>query len=61
MKTEREIIDSLGEWLCIDMEKALIKSSDPRLPLSTDRAEKTLLIRDVAERIKFYIDNCLDT
>lgn len=61
MKNEKQIIDDLGEWLCMDMEKALVRALDPRLPLSTDRSEKILFIRDVAERIKFYRDNCLDT
>lgn len=59
MKTEKQIIDSLGEWLCLDMEKSLAKSIDPRLPFPTESANGRLIIRDVAERIRFYRDNCL--
>lgn len=61
MKTERQIIDELGEWLCRDMERAIVKALDHNSPLSTDRAEKIQIIKDVAKRIRFYRDNCLET
>jgi len=60
MKTERQIIDDLGNWLCTDMEKDLVKNNDmARLPPTADM-EKRLLITEVAKRIQWYRDNMLD-
>lgn len=57
MKTERQIIDDLGEWLCRDMEKGLVKSNDmARLPPIADM-NKFNIIRDVSRRIQWYRDN----
>jgi hypothetical protein len=61
MKTEREIIDALGEWLCRDMEKDLKKAADPRLPISTQTAQGMAVISEVAARIKYYKEHCLDS
>ena len=51
----KKVIDDLGEWLCRDMEKSLVQAHEGIM--STDRAEKVALIRDVAERIQWYRDN----
>ena len=53
-----KVINDLGEWLCRDMEKALIRGYGDIMP--TDRANKLVLIRDVAERIQWYRDNLDD-
>jgi len=59
MKTEKEIIDDLGNWLCRDMEKDIqFENLDHGLP-PTHQMEKQLMIREVAKRIKFYRDNVL--
>lgn len=63
MKTELEIIDELGEWLCRDMEKALAKQEDYdgyRGPISTYGAAERQNIKNVADRIQYYKTNCLD-
>lgn len=59
MKTEKEIIDNLGNWLCTDMERELARNSaSSGLPPTSD-IEKRKLIRDVADRIKWYRDNII--
>ena len=60
MKTEKEIIDDLGNWLCTDMEKAVHRNSRHDGPISTNQMAMLDLISDVAERIKFYRDNVLN-
>ena len=60
MKTEKDIIDDLGEWLCKDMERTLLKAVNPRMPPSIDKVQNLMLIRDAIERIRFYRDNCLN-
>jgi len=59
MKTEKEIINELGEWLCNDMEKSLYKHIRPDFPLSTRYATVIENINDVAKRISYYRDHCL--
>lgn len=59
-KTERQVIDELGEWLCTDIEKDIVKSNDAaRIPPSADM-EKIEIIKDIAKRIHWYKENCLD-
>ncbi len=60
MKTEKEIINELGEWLCNDMEKSLFKHISPGFPLSTQYDSGIETIKDVSERITFYRDHCLE-
>ena len=58
--TNSEIIDDLGEWICIDMMKEARKGMcDPSNPISTDRARALNVIKDVCDRIKFYRDNVM--
>jgi len=59
MKTEKQIIDELGEWLCTDMEKDLAKSMDRGGIPPTADMEKRAIIRDVAKRIHWYAANVL--
>jgi len=56
--SKKEIIDQLGEWLCKDMQKDLVAKGgyDTGLP-STEYFNKVGLVKEVAERIKFYRDN----
>lgn len=64
MKTERQIIDELGEWLCTDMETSLAKAEEQdgyrKGTMSTYNGAIMDNIRDVAKRIKYYRDNCID-
>ena len=59
MKTERQIVDDLGDWLCTDMEKEIAKSDcEAGLPSTASMAQRALII-DVARRIKWYAENCV--
>ncbi len=60
MKTEKEIINELGEWLCNDMEKSLFKHISPKRPLSARYDKGIENIKDVSKRITFYRDHCLE-
>lgn len=60
MKTEKQIINELGEWLCRDMEKDIVMENERRgLPSIADM-EKIIIVQDVARRIHWYIDNVID-
>lgn len=61
MKSEIEIIDDLGEWLCRDMELEVskIRGGDKGIP-STAYMGKLTIIKEVGDRIKFYRDNVLE-
>ena len=53
MKTEKQIIDELGEWLCKDLERELTKANLP----FTELTEKLGTLHKIAERIQWYRDN----
>ena len=55
-----DAIDKLGEWLCRDMEKDMVKSTHPGMPIGTD-SNGYSIIKDVSRRIKFYRNNCIPT
>lgn len=59
MKTEKEIIDDLGNWLCANMERELARNSASLCLPPTADIEKRKLILDVADRIKWYRDNII--
>ena len=62
MKTDRQIIDELGEWLCRDMEKDLAKQEEMdgyrRGCVSTYHASAVANMHDIAGRIRWYAENC---
>lgn len=61
MKSEKLVIDQLGKWLCRDMEKSLHGARERDGPLSTSEEEKIAMIIEVAVRIQYYRDNCINT
>ena len=55
-----QAIDNLGEWLCTDLEKDAVRNlpDEGRYSgVSAQHANNTAIIKHVAERIKWYIDN----
>lgn len=59
MKTEQQIIDALGEWICKDMANELHRNRSHASPFGTSEMAAFKRIHDVGERIKFYRDNVL--
>lgn len=62
MKTEKEIIDELGDWLCTDMEKDLVRDQDGdgKMLMDTEYGRKLDIIRAVGEKIHWYANNVAD-
>ena len=56
-RTEKQTIDALGEWLCKQLELDVAKDGK----LLTEASSQHLMIRDIAKKIRWYRDNCLDS
>lgn len=54
---KKQIINDLGNWLLIELERELIRESD--LNRFTDIGRNMGFIRNVASKIEFYRDNIL--
>jgi len=57
MKTERQIIDELGEWLCSDLERTLKIKYPGRTSMTY--SNDIAVVHNMGERIKYYRDNFL--
>ena len=60
-RTEKQTIDALGEWLCKQMELDMVTNSQLNGMLTTESFTQLLVIKDIAEKIRWYRDNCLDS
>ena len=58
MKTEKQIIDDLGNWLLIELERELIRESETNR--FTDVGRNMALIHKIGSKIEFYRDNIFE-
>ena len=58
-QTERQTIDALGEWLCRAMGEDILKTYKGYPPVTAP--EQYTVVREVAKKIQWYRDNCLDS